>query len=109
MGENERFVSALIVPSFLNLEDWAKRNNVSYTSQSDLIEKPEVIALIKRDVEQLNQEFGKIEQVKKFKLLANEWSIDSGELTPTMKVKRKVINQKYDKEIEDLYASDTLV
>ena len=109
LGENERFVSALIVPSFLNLEDWAKRNNVSYTSQSDLIEKPEVIALIKRDVEQLNQEFGKIEQVKKFKLLANEWSIDSGELTPTMKVKRKVINQKYDKEIKDLYASDTLV
>lgn len=104
LGENERFVSALIVPSFTNVTDWATKHALTFKSFSDLVNSPDVNSLIKSEIEELNKNFGKIEQIKKFKLVATEWSIESGELTPTMKVKRKVVLAKYQKEIKDLYA-----
>jgi len=68
-----------------------------------MIKTPEVLALFKEEVERLNESFGKVEKVKKFELLTDEWSVDSGELTPTMKVKRKVVIEKYDALIESIY------
>jgi long-chain acyl-CoA synthetase len=104
IGENERFVAALIVPSFTNLTDWATKNALSFKNKQEMVKSPEINALLKTEIEALNKEFGKVEQIKEFLLLADEWSIDSGELTPTMKVKRKVVIAKYKKEIEAIYA-----
>jgi len=104
IGENERFVAALIVPSFTNLTDWATKNALSFKNKQDMVKSTEINALLKTEIEALNKEFGKVEQIKEFLLLADEWSIDSGELTPTMKVKRKVVIAKYKKEIEAIYA-----
>ena len=103
VGENEKFVGALIVPSFINLTDWATKHGVSARSNVDLAKSPEVYTLLKTEIEEINKQFGQIEKVKQFKLIADEWSIMGGELTPTMKVKRKYVIAKYQKEIDEMY------
>jgi long-chain acyl-CoA synthetase len=103
LGENEKFVSALIVPAFPALEDWCKQNNLNTSSKKAMVEAPEVLSLFKQEVEGLNVNFGKVEQVKKFELLTDEWSVDTEELTPTMKVKRKFVMDKYKDVIERIY------
>ena len=106
VGENEKFVGALIVPSFLNLTDWATKNGVMLKNHEDMIQSKDVKTLLQNEIENLNADFGQIEKIKKFKLLVDEWSIASGELTPTMKIKRKVVMQQYKKEIEEMYKDD---
>jgi long-chain acyl-CoA synthetase len=103
LGENEKFVSALILPSFLNLEEWCQKHALDHSSREKMLQFPEVLALFKAEVEGLNEAFGKVEKVKKFELIVDEWSIDSGELTPTMKVKRKVVLDKYSDLIASMY------
>ncbi|MDB5226990.1 MAG: Long-chain-fatty-acid--CoA ligase [Bacteroidota bacterium] len=103
VGESKRFVSALIVPAFPMLEQYAKENNIAFTSREELIVNPKVIAKYQSIVDELNPNFSHIEQIKKFKLLKSEWTPETGELTPTMKIKRKVINERYSKEIEAIY------
>ncbi len=103
IGENRKFVSALIVPSFLNLSKWCDKRNIKYTNHEDMVKLPEVIALFTEEIGRLNEHFGKIEKIKKFSLLPNEWSIETGELTPTMKVKRKVVLEKYSTLIDTMY------
>jgi long-chain acyl-CoA synthetase len=104
VGEGKKFVSALIVPAFPVLEDWAKNEGIDYSSREDLITKGAVHAKFQSIVEELNPQFSHIEQIKKFSLLPNEWTVDTKELTPTMKIKRKVISEKYQKEIDAMYA-----
>lgn len=103
VGEGKRFVSALIVPAFPVLEQFAKENNIQFSSREELITQPKVIAKYQSIVDELNPNFSHIEQIKKFKLLKSEWTPESGELTPTMKLKRKVINERYSKEIDSIY------
>ncbi len=103
VGESKRFVSALIVPAFGELESWAKENSITYSSREELVNHPKTQAKYQSIVDELNPNFSHIEQIKKFKLLFNEWTTDTTELTPTMKLKRKVINDKYSKEIEAIY------
>lgn len=103
VGENRNYPSALIVPSFDGLKEYCKHKGIPYTSDEEMILKPEIIEKYDREIEQLNKYFGKWEQIKRFRLLAEPWGIESGELTPTMKLKRKVIMQKYGKEIEHIY------
>ncbi|REG83578.1 AMP-dependent synthetase/ligase [Algoriphagus antarcticus] len=103
LGENRNYPSALIVPSFEGLKDYCKHKGIPYTTDKEMIQKPETIEKYDRELEQLNKYFGKWEQIKRFKLLPEPWGIESGELTPTMKLKRKVIHQKFEKEIEKLY------
>jgi len=103
VGESKKFVSALIVPAYAQLEQFAKENTITYSSKDELINNPKVIAKYQSIVDELNPNFSHIEQIKKFKLLANEWTPDTGELTPTMKLKRKIINDKYAKEIDAIY------
>jgi long-chain acyl-CoA synthetase len=103
IGDNRKYLSALIVPSFATLEGWAAQNNVSFNGRTDLISKPEIQKLFEKEIEENMKDYARVEQIRKFQLLEKEWSQDTGELTPTMKVKRKVINQKYAKEIEALY------
>ncbi len=107
IGDNRKYLSALIVPVFAELENWAKANNIAFTSKKDLLENPEVNKLILSEVETNMKDYARVEQIRKIKLLENEWSQQTDELTPTLKLKRRVINQKYATEIESLYPQDT--
>jgi len=106
IGDNRKYLSALIVPSFLALENWAKEQGVSFASRAELITKPEVNKLIEQEIAAQMRDYARVEQIRKFKLLETEWSQVTGELTPTMKVKRKIVNQKYAGEIESMYPKD---
>jgi long-chain acyl-CoA synthetase len=105
VGENKNFPSALIVPSIQGLQDWCRHKDIPYTSDEEMLQKPEILDKFQKEIDQLNKYFGKWEQIKKFKVLPNQWTVDTGELTPTMKLKRRVIQEKFAKEIESLYAS----
>lgn len=106
IGANRKFVSALIVPAFVNVRKYMRDHYPAMSisdNNSELIKTPEVNELIQKQVDKLNQAFSHPEQVKKVSLLAHEWTIDSGELTPSLKIKRKIIEQKYAGDIERLY------
>jgi long-chain acyl-CoA synthetase len=104
LGADKKFVSALIVPSFPNLRDWCRKNNIPDAPNEELIRNPKVMNMLKDLVESFNKYFNQVEQVKKFELLSHEWSIDTGELTPKMSLKRKVVMEKYREPIERMYA-----
>ena len=104
VGADRKFAGALIVPSFANLQDWCRKNNIPSGSNEDMLRNPRVIELFKNVVENYNQLFNHVEQVKKFELLDSEWNIDGGELTPTLKLKRKVIMEKYRDAVDRIYA-----
>lgn len=104
VGEDRKFTAALIVPSFNNLRSWAQKRGITATSNEELVKNPDVLDLYKQAVEKYNQFFSHIEQVKKYVLLPKEWTVDAGELTPTLKAKRKVILEKFKKEIDGIYA-----
>jgi long-chain acyl-CoA synthetase len=103
VGSERKFVSGLIVPSFINLEAWCKNNNVIFPGHEGVIRIPEVVQAIEKEVERINQDINHVEQIKKFTLLPVEWGVASGELTPTMKLKRKIILEKFSNEIEEMY------
>ena len=104
-GENQKHPSALIVPAWEVLNDWATKNGLGDQAPSALVQNPQVIALLQSEVDRFNKEYGQWEQVKKFTLLPVTWTVESGELTPTMKLKRKFIVGKFQKEHDALYAS----
>lgn len=103
VGSERKFVGALLIPSFPNLRDWTRHHGVPDISNEDLIRDPKVIELYKDLVESFNKFFNHVEQIKKFELLPNEWSVDSGELTPKLSMKRKVISEKYKDAIDRIY------
>jgi long-chain acyl-CoA synthetase len=87
-----------------NLRDWCRKNNIGDTLNKELIHNAKVIDLFKELVESFNKFFNHVEQVKKFELLPDEWSVDTGEMTPKMSLKRKVIIEKYRDAIDRIYA-----
>jgi long-chain acyl-CoA synthetase len=105
-GDTMKFVSALIVPSFEQIKEWAKAQGMHFDSHEQIVDNSKIKELINAEIEKYNQEFGKWEQIKKFTLLKREWSVETGELTPTMKLKRKIIYEKYSKEIEMMYSDN---
>ncbi len=104
VGAEKKFVGALIVPSFSSLKTWAKENDISYTSNEEIIHHPQVIKLFKELVEEYNVFFNHVEQIKKFELLPREWTIETGEMTPKMSLKRKVVMEKFRDALERIYA-----
>jgi long-chain acyl-CoA synthetase len=104
-GENQKHPSALIVPAWEVLNDWATKNGVGDLSPSALVQNPQVIALLQSEIDRFNKEYGQWEQIKKFTLLPVTWTVESGELTPTMKLKRKFIVGKFQREHDALYTS----
>jgi long-chain acyl-CoA synthetase len=105
VGADRKFAGALIVPNVTNLKDWCGKNNVNAGASVDqVLRDPKVLEQYKRIVEEYNQQFNHVEQIKKFELLDSEWTIDGGELTPTLKLKRKVIMEKYKDAIERIYS-----
>lgn len=103
VGPERKFVGALIVPSFSNLKDWARKEGLEEMDNNKLIHHPKVIQLYKELIDSFNKFFNHVEQVKRFELLPNEWSINTGELTPKLSIKRKVITEKYQDAIERIY------
>ena len=103
VGDNRNFPGALIVPSFDGLREYCKRKDINYTTDREMIQREDILEKYQSEVDSLNKYFGKWEQIKRFRLLPEAWGVESGELTPTMKLKRKVIHQKYADEIEAIY------
>lgn len=103
IGDKRMFLSALIVPDFESLKMHASKNGIRYTSDSDLAKHPEVYKLIEADIHLLQKDLATFERVRKFVLLDTPLSIENGELTPTLKVKRKVVEEKYRPLIEQMY------
>jgi long-chain acyl-CoA synthetase len=103
VGAEQKFVGALIVPSLPNLKEWMQHKGIKFTTIEDAINNPKVLDLYRELIDSFNTFFNHVEQVKKFELLPNEWTIDSGELTPTLKLKRKVIMEKYKAAVERIY------
>ncbi len=104
VGAERKFVGALVVPAFSHLQDWCRQNNIAWTSSEEIIHHPKVVAFYKELVEGYNKYFNHVEQIKKFELLANEWSIETGEMTPKLSLKRKVVMEKYREVIERIYS-----
>jgi long-subunit acyl-CoA synthetase (AMP-forming) len=104
VGDRRKYLAALLTLDAPLIEKWAKENGVTYASLADLAEDPKVRKLIEGEIAEKNRDLAQYEQVKKFKLLPIDFGIDTGELTPTLKMKRKVVNEKYGKEVEGLYA-----
>jgi long-chain acyl-CoA synthetase len=103
VGAGQKFVGALIIPAFTMLKDWCAKNDIPFTTNEAIIKDPRVLAHYKEIVEGMNQFFNHVEQVKRFELLPHEWTIDSGEITPKMSLKRKVIMEKYKGAVERIY------
>jgi long-chain acyl-CoA synthetase len=103
IGEGKKYLSALIVPDFNELNSYAKKQGISFDSNDDLIKKPEIVVFYEQKINQLMRDYARVEQIRKFTLLPREFSIETAELTPTLKIKRKVINRMYLSEIEGMY------
>jgi long-chain acyl-CoA synthetase len=91
LGENQKYASALIVPAFAYLKEYCKRKNINYISNEEIIKNPEIKARIIEEVEKVNKELAPYETIKRPELLSREWSIEKGEMTPKLSLKRKVI------------------
>jgi long-chain acyl-CoA synthetase len=104
VGADKKFVGALIVPSFATLKDWMREKGLTYTTNEDVVHHPRVLELYKELVESFNTYFNHVEQIKKFELLPREWTIDTGEMTPKLSLKRKVVMEKYKDAIDRIYA-----
>jgi long-chain acyl-CoA synthetase len=104
IGENKNFPSALIVPAFDHLKKWCEHKGIPYTKPEEMLKHPKVIEKFDEEVKKVNENFGNWEKVKKFTLLSTPWGIDSGELTPTLKLKRKSIYSKYERMIDEIYS-----
>jgi long-chain acyl-CoA synthetase len=103
VGAEKKFPAALIVPTFANLQEWCKLHNITVNSNEEMIKHPKVIQKIQEEVDKANESLAQFEKVKKFVLLPKEWTVESGELTPSMKMKRRVITENYKDLIESLY------
>jgi len=105
IGDNKKFVSALIVPGFSKLKDWAKQHGIEYTSNESIIKNTMVLAMITDIVEEYNQLFNPVEQIKKFTLLPREFTIENQEMTPKLSIRRKNVLANFEQEVNAMYAS----
>jgi long-chain acyl-CoA synthetase len=103
LGADKKYVGALIVPSFPNVKDWARQQGIEDRSNEALIKHPKVRELYKELIENFNKYFNHIEQIKRFELLPHEWTIEGGEMTPKLSLKRKVVMEKNAAAIERIY------
>jgi long-chain acyl-CoA synthetase len=105
IGENRSYPAALIIPNFEYLKGWCEVKEIPYVSRERAANHPRIIKRIQREMERFNQDLDQTEKLKKFRLLPNDWSITEGELSPTLKLRRKFIIEKYHQVIEEMYRS----
>ncbi|MCT4639659.1 MAG: long-chain fatty acid--CoA ligase [Bacteroidales bacterium] len=106
VGENEKYASALISPNFTFLHDWCTRHKIQYRDNNELIKVPEVVTRYQKEVNIVNKGLGEHERIKRIRLVCEEWSPQTGEMSPTLKLKRNILSKKYDSIIDDIYSAD---
>ncbi len=109
VGENEKFASALISPNYDYLHDWCSQHKIKYRNNQELIEHPDVIDIINQDIKEANKSFGQHEEIKRARLVVDEWSSQTGELSPTLKICRRVVQNRYKDIISEIYSSTAVV
>ncbi len=103
VGEGQKFIAGIIMPATEALQEWCEKNGITWTDKHTIIKNDKVLAEFDKIRDEFNITFSQVEQLKKIVLVADEWTVESGDLTPTMKIKRKVITEKYKDVINDLY------
>ncbi|WP_255297483.1 AMP-dependent synthetase/ligase [Anaerophaga thermohalophila] len=103
VGENEKFASALISPNFEYLHVWAHDRHIHFRDNQELVQHPDVQKLFQKEVDRYNKLLGRTEQIKRFRLVCEEWSAATGELSPTLKLRRRVIYNKYADLLREIY------
>lgn len=106
IGEKKSFMAALIVPDFEALEKHAKFENIEYSSMEELLQKESIQNIYSKEIREFSKELASHEKIRDFRLVANEFTVETGELTPTLKVKRRVIEDKFAHLINDIFAND---
>ena len=107
IGENQKFCAALVVPEFDFIKKWCEKKSVKDYIEKGISQSDAIKERIWKDVQHYNKRFSHIEQIKKFELVDKDWTVDSNELTPTLKLKRRVIKKNYEKLIEKIYSEQT--
>lgn len=108
VGENQKFASALISPNFDFLKKWCEKQKIKFENTRELINIPKVVQFFQTEINKLNSTLGQFEQIKRFKIVCDEWSTNTGELSPTLKLRRRVILAKYQPLIETIYFSNKI-
>jgi long-chain acyl-CoA synthetase len=105
IGDSRMFLSALVVPDFESVKSFAEKNNISFDDESELVRKPEIYNLIEKDIQSLQKDLAHYERVRKFAVIDKPFTVENGELTPTLKVKRKVVEERFRPLIDQMYQS----
>jgi len=105
IGENEKFASALISPNFPFLHEWASRHDIKFRDNNELINLKEVQERFQKEINEVNVNLGEHEKVKRIRLVEEEWTPQTGEMSPTLKLKRKVLYEKYDPVVKEIYSA----
>ncbi len=108
VGENQKYAGVLISPNFNNLKDWCVKQKIKFQNEQELVNIPKVREFFQKEINQINKTLGSFEQIRKFNLVCEEWTPQTGELSPTLKLKRKIIQKKYTKIIESMFYSKQL-
>lgn len=103
LGENEKYAGALIVPDFSFLKTWCEKHEIKYTNPQEIIKDKNVLNRYAEEIKKINQNFGDTEKIKCYELIADEWSVNNGILTPTLKVKRSVVKERYKELISKMF------
>lgn len=103
-GESQKFAAAIIRPDFNFLKSWCKKHNIKFTTPEEMIHNEDVIKRFNKEVKYLNESLGEVEKIKRFELISDEWTVQNGILTPTLKVKRAVVTRKYESIIVKLFS-----
>jgi long-chain acyl-CoA synthetase len=103
IGENQKFAAALVVPDFEHMRTWCKIKGIPYTTNTEMIQNKEFGSRVKKELDCFNKQFGDTEQIKKFELIDHEWTVETGEITANLKLKRRTIHEKYENLINAIY------
>lgn len=103
VGEHEKFASALISPNFKYFDEWRSANKISFSDFGEMIQLPEIQAFFSSEIEKINKRLSPTERISRFRLVPDEWSPATGELSPTLKLKRQFISDKYRKLLDQVY------
>ena len=103
LGENQKYAGAIIVPDFAFLKTWCQKHEIPFTTPKEMINNADVKRRYAEEIKKINQNFGDTEKIKRYELIADEWSVNNGILTPTLKVKRNVVKETYKDLIEMMY------
>jgi long-chain acyl-CoA synthetase len=106
VGDRHKFISVLISPNFVALEDWARHHGIATKDRAELVADSRVVALYAEIVREVNGSLANFESLKRFRVVPHEWTQETGELTPSMKLKRRVITEKYAALIDELYEDE---